>query len=379
MRILWLSHGEEIGGAEASLAESVTALAERGHELHVVLPQEGPLSERLASAAGVYICWHNYWASTRHIPLRDRLRWIAYDSWTASREIARIARQTDAEVIVTNTLVIATGALAARRAKRPHVWFLHEFGKEDHGYQFHFGRPGSIKFMNQYTDLFLVNSMALQKHFAQWIPATKLRRVHYGVEVPHDLPSRVPSDQTPRLVLVGHRKPSKGPQDAIAAIKLLAEAGNEVDLDLIGRGDPAFDKQLRDQVAQSGIDGRVHFVGFDEHHFELVNGADIALMCSRCEAFGRVTVEAMKLGKPVVGAESGATPELIRHGWNGVLYQPGHYVDLAHAIERLASDPVAAREMGKRGRSWALETFNRTVHAAELEEAFEPLVRAHRN
>ena len=57
-------------------------------------------------------------------------------------------------------------------------------------------------------------------------------------------------------------------------------------------------------------------------------------MCSRAEAFGRVTVEAMKLGLPVIGAARGATPELVRDGWNGLLYAHGDANELAGKIDR---------------------------------------------
>jgi glycosyltransferase involved in cell wall biosynthesis len=49
----------------------------------------------------------------------------------------------------------------------------------------------------------------------------------------------------------------------------------------------------------------------------------------RGEGFGRVTVEAMKVGRPVVGANGGGTVELIRDGWNGLFYRLGDAVDLA--------------------------------------------------
>ena len=319
MRVLWVSHSAEIGGAELCLVEGVPALAERGHKVSVVLPKEGPLRHRLASAASVHVCWYNPWATTFPVPLRDRIRWMTYNALIASREIARIAQATGAQVVVSNTLVSAAGALGAKRAGLPHIWFIHEFGPEDQGLRFHFGRRASVGFMKLQTDLFLVNSTALRAHFAQWIPEDKLRRVHYAIDIPREMPVNDRDEKTFRLVLVGVRRPSKGQQDAVAAVELLIAAGLDVQLDLIGNGEPDFDRQLRDRATRSGIDHRVHLVDLPPRgHFERFSNTDAALMCSRSEAFGRVTVEAMKLGKPVVGAAAGATPELVRPGWNGM-------------------------------------------------------------
>jgi CheY-like chemotaxis protein len=84
------------------------------------------------------------------------------------------------------------------------------------------------------------------------------------------------------------------------------------------------------------------------------------------EAFGRVTVEAMKLGRAVVGARSGGTPEIIRDGFNGFLYAPGNARDLADKIEQIARDPDGARRMGERARRFATDMFSLERYGGEF-------------
>jgi glycosyltransferase involved in cell wall biosynthesis len=263
-----------------------------------------------------------------------------------------------------------TGAFAARRAGLPHVWFLHEFGIEDHELAFHFRRRPTLALMSRLTDVFLVNSAALRRHFSRWLPAERLRQVHYAVDIPDDVPPREDGGKF-RLVLAGHLHAGKGQHDAIAAVQRLSRDGFDVELDLIGSGSPEYDRQLRDLACERGVAERVHFVAFRQGHLGLVARADVALMCSRSEALGRVTVEAMKLGLPVIGAAAGATPELIRDGWNGLLYEPGDVKTLSDRIKRLYNDRAERATMGGRGRAWAMETFNRRVYGSELEDAFE--------
>jgi glycosyltransferase involved in cell wall biosynthesis len=378
MRILWLSHSGVLGGAELALAEGVDALSARGHEVHVVLPEEGPLRKRLDQAASLHVCRQHRWASVTVPSPPERLRWrlaTLQKASTSSREMAAIIRGIGAEIVVTNTSTIANGAIAARRARVPHVWFLHEFGHEDHGYRFLFGRRASLGLMRQSADLVLVNSAALHTYFARIFPHARLQTVRYAVETP-DLQSEPPG-KTLRLVLVGRRMPSKGQQDAVAAIALLASEGLDVYLELIGHGTADFDQELRRSASE--ILDRVHFVDPYDGHFARVAKADVALMCSRREALGRVTIEAMKLAKPVVGTATGATPELIRHGWNGFLYSPGDFVDLASWIERLYRDRGAAREMGHRGQAWALERFNLESYAEQLEASFRRVLNSRRH
>jgi glycosyltransferase involved in cell wall biosynthesis len=89
-------------------------------------------------------------------------------------------------------------------------------------------------------------------------------------------------------------------------------------------------------------------------------------MCSRKEAFGRVTVEGMKAGKPVIGANSGGTKELIKDRYNGFLYTFGDYHELAEKVKYLCQHPDEARQMGENGKQWALEKFNIEHYTEEV-------------
>ena len=71
---------------------------------------------------------------------------------------------------------------------------------------------------------------------------------------------------------------------------------------------------------------------------ELRNNIDIELVCSRNEAFGRVTLEAMLHGIPVVGSNVGGTLELIKNRETGMIYQYGDINDLANKIEVLIKE-----------------------------------------
>jgi glycosyltransferase involved in cell wall biosynthesis len=144
-------------------------------------------------------------------------------------------------------------------------------------------------------------------------------------------------------------------------------------LNLVGTGEPADIEKVKSAILSCGLEKAVKFWGQVPDPSPIVKGCDIALMCSRSEAFGRATVEAMKLGKPVVGAGGGATPELIRENFNGLLYAPGNYEELAQKIKFLIDNPDMARQMGENGRRWAQEEFTLEKYAGKvlcvLEEA----------
>lgn len=392
MRIAWLSHRAELGGAELSLAEGVRALAGRGHDVQVILPQEGPLLSRLDGAVAVHVCHHNPWVSSQ-TGWRLASRWFTYDLGIAVPRIARILRRMRADAVISNTITPIAGALAASTMGIPHAWFLREFGagyrrglppniaaevqREGDALHFLLGRAATFGIMKRVSGVYLVNSETLKEYLAQWLPAQRLLVVYSAVEVP-SVTERTNGRNDPdirfRAVAVGRRKPSKGQIDAVLAIQLLTGKGFEVHLDLIGDSDTTYDEELRRLVATNGLERRVRFLphtGPDS----FVRTADAALICSRSEAFGRVTVEAMKLGTPVIGTAAAANLELIEDGVTGLLYRTGDARELAACIERLMVDDKLASRLVSEAQRRANERFNLSTYGTTLEDALFKIVR----
>ena len=105
-----------------------------------------------------------------------------------------------------------------------------------------------------------------------------------------------------------------------------------------------------------------------------IRAADVVLMCSRFESFGRVTVEAMLAGKPVIGAASGGTAELIQDGETGLLYEPGNHDELAMKIEYLFEHPEKRLQLGAAARVWATGRFAQQRYAREVHDLLTGVV-----
>jgi glycosyltransferase involved in cell wall biosynthesis len=168
--------------------------------------------------------------------------------------------------------------------------------------------------------------------------------------------------------------PAKRPEDAIRALGMLAKRGVNARLELVGRERRDYGQFLRNLAREWDVLDRVVGRPFTDNPHGCVAASDVALMCSRGEGFGRVTIEAMKVGRPVVGADSGGTAELIRDGWNGLLYRVGDAADLAAKIESLWRDRALLQRMGRNAQEWSRETFNLDRYTSGLLEAFAECV-----
>lgn len=158
----------------------------------------------------------------------------------------------------------------------------------------------------------------------------------------------------------------KRQEDAIRAIAALSHMGVRAELDIVGDGSPQYQQYLQAIVTENKLEQYVRFIGYVENAFPLMQNADVVLVCSRCEAFGRVTVEGMRAGKPVIGTRSGGTQELIDNGVNGFLYTAEDYKDLAEKIKYLYEHSAVAKQMGENGRKWSDEQFTEARYGHEI-------------
>ena len=102
-----------------------------------------------------------------------------------------------------------------------------------------------------------------------------------------------------------------------------------------------------------GVSEKVTFLGWRDDIPEIMQILDIFVLPSLNEGMGRVLVEAMAAGKPVVASRVGGIPDLVKQGHNGLLVQPRDVNGIAIAIERLLSNRQMMVDMGKTGRAMA--------------------------
>ena len=353
-------------GGPRSLLETIDALGKQGVECFVLLPAHGRLSDEL-SRRGIPTCVIPYkrWIEGGEYPWRQRWHKLKQD-FRIALQIAAQIEEWQCDIVYTNTLAIGVGAFAAFWLRKPHVWHIREFVYEDHGQVFVFGRNFTLRLVNFLSQACIVNSKAVAQKYEQWIAPAKLRVVYQAVNVtPGDATLIFPATHF-RCIIVGALTAGKRQEDAIRAIAELVRTGVKVELLIVGDGDPQYREYLAEIVTKNQIEPYVKFYGYADNPFPLMQSADVVLVCSKCEAFGRVTVEGMRAGKPIIGTRSGGTQELIRDGFNGLLYTAGDERELAQKIRYICDRPDLAQRMGENGKQWAAEQFNQARYGKEI-------------
>jgi glycosyltransferase involved in cell wall biosynthesis len=144
---------------------------------------------------------------------------------------------------------------------------------------------------------------------------------------------------------------------------------------VVGRGREKYEDELRAIASDLQIEDKVHFAGHRNDISNVMGALDIYVHCSvEPDPLPGVVMEAMEMGKPVVGPRDGGVPEEIDEGKTGLLYNPGDYQEMAKTICRLIASPELARDYGVAGKQRALTVFNKEHLCRKMEDVYEDML-----
>lgn len=127
---------------------------------------------------------------------------------------------------------------------------------------------------------------------------------------------------------------------------------------------------LEQLITECRVRDYISYLGMVKDMPALRQKMDIELVCSVCEGFGRVTAEALMSSNPVIGADTGGTPELIQDGENGYLYHRGDVNDLAQKMKIFLDHPEKIRVLGDNGFAWSTTMFTQEKNVRGVEEVY---------
>jgi glycosyltransferase involved in cell wall biosynthesis len=382
-RVLFLHPSDELYGSDLVLLNLLRGLDRLRFTPLVVLandlPYEGALSREL-EASGIEV---------RHLPIAVARRKYFSPAGLlgfpltlvrSARLIGHLINSERIDLVHTNTLAVWTGALAARRTQRPHIWHVHE----------------------------QIDQPALLRRYLSWFVPANATRVVGVSRAGLDHLLRTPRAQAKGVVLHNGIEPEPwmqatgrervraalgcAPEDVLFGVvaRVSRFKGTDVGVQAMARmlelhpnarcfiaggpvpGQTEVLEHVHRLIAAAPAPERFHVLGLRSDVPDLMAGMDVLLAPSRGgEGASMTIIQAMFAGKPVIATDVGGNRELVVEGSTGTLVPSEHVDELAKQMAALAADPARRDAMGRAARERALAPFTLAQQVAEFNRLIE--------
>lgn len=357
-RILAVHQGYELYGSDRTFISSVTALRDAypDHEVRVLLPKSGPLTDAL-EMLGFAVTVTPIWVARRAGGvLRLVLAALLFPVFVLRAWLIMRA----SVLCYINTAVVLDFAVAARFSARPGIIHVHEI-------------PGGaalavIRAVLRFSGAALVfNSAATRAAFA--MPADIEQHVlPNGVGDPGAYIEPGADGDRLRVLMIGRINGWKGQDLLVHAVSQLpADIAKRLDIRFAGAAfeDGSAAAELEALLDRTQLASEVRLLGFVQDPAPLYRWCDIVVVPSkRPEPFGLVAIEAMSHGRAVLAAGHGGLREIVADGKTGWLFAPGEVSALARALERAVRRRDELAAMGRVGRAAYLSRFTEMRYQA---------------
>lgn len=323
-RILFICPTSDLkSGGELSNFELIKFLKNSNYQIKVVTPKAGEYNKELSRIGIDNIAFHYDW-------------WIddipdSHSTVMNSKAVYDILDTIEdfrPALVVTNTLNVPWGAMAASLENLPHIWIAREFTENEFSYL-----RNRVNFIDAMSNRVAVNSSELSKYY----------RSEYGLETDvfysyvDDSKLKLSSNKSKtKIVSINSVQSRKNQIELIKALGAIKRINPSFDTKVwfIGSEDSKYLASLESEATEQGVKSLIELKGFNHNPWMLVGSDDILIQTSKSESIGRTTTEAMKLGIPVILSDIPGHREAVELG-GGLLYSIGDPSDLANKILKL--------------------------------------------
>ena len=364
--ILFIHSSSELYGSDRSLLNIVKNLDRSKFSIHVILPCQGPLFEKMTQLSDVKV-------SIFEIAVLRRknfspLGMLAYakDFFESFFFVRRYIKTNKIDIIDTNTAVVFPGAVAAKFCRKKSVWHIREIIKSRL-------ENRVISFvMRLFSDIIVANSKATGA--ALCVPQEKIQVVYNAVgDAKCD--QLIEKDSNRIIVgMAGRINRWKGQKLFVDAAEIVAKQKTNVTFEIAGdvyQGEDFIREDLVSYIKEKRLEKVVLLDGLVQDMPSFYKKLDVFVLPSlQPEPFGLVVIEAMSYGLPVIATNHGGPTEIIENGKDGYLVRYDNASEMADRILELVNDKEKRLFMGSLGRKKKIEQFSVPAMVRNMENVF---------
>ncbi|MBW8011287.1 MAG: glycosyltransferase family 4 protein [Chloroflexi bacterium] len=393
-RILYVQTGHGVGGAKISLAHLINS---RAFDAHIQLVLSSTDDEIFTDMVGdvisaIHTLYLPSWYKNetngilqKLVALLGKIRrgWYVFPTL----RLAFIILRNRVDLIHTNSSVTPVGALAAKLTNRPHVWHIREPIGEGTVFPLAHRDRLSAWIIRQIGQEIICISEYTSQFFIQY--GIKFTVILNGINTRDFNESKNRGNFLREKFKIGHSTIVIGMIGSLLAdwkehdLFLMAMAlvlkqypnthfivyGGASNLEI---NDDTI--KLNQMVIDLGLTNHIVWSDYIDDIPAILSSLDIVVHPVSREGSGRVVMEAMAAGKPVVAVKAGGVQELIEHGVTGYLVEAKNPQALAKEVLNLISSPESMEKISKRGRNYAHNHFSHERTASQIKAIYNKVL-----
>jgi glycosyltransferase involved in cell wall biosynthesis len=370
--MLFLHAASDLYGSSKILYLVARKFREEGHEVHLVVSEDGPLLELFNQlGAKTYVIRLGV-LRKRYMNLKGLLNrvWVLITSYF---KLSRMVKTEKIDLIYTNTTPVIIGGLLSKFMGVPNIWHLHEI-MDPPGSSLHKIFSSIIKSTSKKV---IAVSDAVYNNWLPFLGAEKLIKVYNGIpledaeSIQSTIREELNIDQGTVLIgMIGRLNLHKGQFYFLEIAKQLILSNQNLKFIIVGDAFSGYEylyEKLSTKIVDLGLDQRIFYLGYRTDIPQIMKGLDIFVLPSiKPDPFPTVVLEAMSLKKPVVATAQGGALEQVIDGHTGIHIPIDNPTLAAEKMHRLIADPDLRTSYGLSGRKrleecYTLDAFERNM------------------
>ncbi len=385
MKILFVSNRVEIGGATNSMLALIKNLKDNHNVIPIVVsPNKKGKVYDFCKKNNIEYYYVKYFeigyafnVSTPKKIIKGILMPIlfllkAIFNKTSAKKLSKNIDFNEIDFIHTNVCRDDFGIYLKKEYCKPLIMHMREFGKKD--FECKYLSRNIYKYFNKNVDKFIAISNVIKDYYIEkGIDKNKIKTIYNGIDTSSIKSKKTYNDKIKNIVISSGISKNKGQEQVIDALKDIA-LNSDIHLTLYGMGDNEYIKYLKRKIKKYNLNNSISFKGYCNNLNEELCNYDLAIMPSKAEAFGRVTVEYMLSGLPVIASDTGANCEIIEKDKSGLVYKFGDIEDLKQKINFCIENVNEVNLMAKEGQKHAKKYFTAKTNAYNINKLYEVMI-----
>lgn len=375
--VLYICHApDNLGGAALSLSNLIDSVKCSVSPI-VLLPKKGQVYT-FFTKMGIKCIISNFDCNLRNpnyfihiVGFVPKLIWYRLKEVKDIYRICKLVKDSNINIVHSNSSVFTIGVKIAKRLRVKHIWHIREFQDLDFGMSPFLGWI-HLKKLLYTTDATISITDTIYKH---WELEGKNNAYCYGDAVRSKNDSILLLDKKKYIVFCAAIiSNAKGAEIAVESFGKSDLAKDGYRLKMIGKISEEYTEKLNKIADTYKITNNIDYLGYCDSIKEIMSQATAFLMCSQNEGLGRVTIEAMFYGCPVIAKKSGGTMTFLKNNNNGFLFT--NCEECASLMVYIVKYPAITNNIIKNANKTAIKNFSEETYGTLIMKIYKSLLHA---